>query len=31
MTNRVTAPTWEEINLDNIYFTLNKILKFVQC
>ena len=25
MKNRVTAPTWAEINLDNINFNLNNI------
>ena len=27
MKNRVTAPTWAEINLDNINFNLNNNLK----
>ena len=28
MKNRVTAPTWAEINLDNINFNLNNYLFF---
>ena len=30
MKNRVTAPTWAEINLDNINFNLNNIRKLLK-
>ncbi len=30
MTNRITAPTWAEINLDNIKFNLNDIRKLLK-
>ena len=30
MKNKITAPTWAEINLDNIKFNLNNIKKLLK-